>query len=133
MEQNTLGTKIASLRRQKGMTQLELAQQLGVTDKAVSKWERDLACPDIHSLPRLAQILQVTVEELMCEAVAQPVPKEKETLGLKLLVFRAVALGMGIALAVLSLLRQVDVYSGFAMAGVGLTAVTLHLFFDKKE
>ena len=53
----TLGTRIAELRKQHGMTQLELAEKMGVTDKAVSKWERDLSCPDINSLPNLAEIL----------------------------------------------------------------------------
>ena len=72
MEKSTLGAKIAALRKQQGMTQLELAQQLGVTDKAVSKWERDLACPDIHSLPALAQVLQVRVEELIPDQKKQP-------------------------------------------------------------
>ena len=61
----TLGMMIAELRKEKGMTQLELAEKMGVTDKAVSKWERDLSCPDINSLPNLAEILGVTVDELM--------------------------------------------------------------------
>ena len=61
----TLGIMIAELRKQHGMTQLELAEKMGVTDKAVSKWERDLSCPDINSIPNLAQILGVSVEELM--------------------------------------------------------------------
>ena len=61
----TLGTMIAELRKQHGMTQLELAEKMGVTDKAVSKWERDLSCPDINSLPNLAEILGVSVEDLM--------------------------------------------------------------------
>lgn len=39
----TLGARIAELRKEKGMTQLELAQQMGVTDKAVSKWEREVS------------------------------------------------------------------------------------------
>lgn len=39
----TLGARIAQLRKEKGMTQLELAQQMGVTDKAVSKWEREVS------------------------------------------------------------------------------------------
>lgn len=43
MKNETLGTMIASLRKSKGMTQLDLAQQLGVTDKAVSKWEREFS------------------------------------------------------------------------------------------
>ena len=61
----TLGAMIAELRKQHGMTQLELAEKMGVTDKAVSKWERDLSCPDINSIPNLAEILDVSVEELM--------------------------------------------------------------------
>ena len=54
----TLGMMIAELRKQHGMTQLELAEKMGVTDKAVSKWERDLSCPDINSIPRLAEIMK---------------------------------------------------------------------------
>ena len=132
MKNNTLGNRIAAFRRQQGMTQLELAQQLGVTDKAVSKWERDLACPDIHSLPRLAQVLGVTVEELMAGEEKQPEEKHPDHTGLKLLVFRAVALAMGVAVTVLSLLKQLDGNTGFGLMGVGLTALALHLFFDKK-
>ena len=51
MKQQTLGMMITSLRKEQGMTQLELAEKMGVTDKAVSKWERDLSCPDVNSLP----------------------------------------------------------------------------------
>jgi len=133
MEKSTLGAKIAALRKQQGMTQLELAQQLGVTDKAVSKWERDLACPDIHSLPALAQVLQVRVEELIPDQKKQPDQTRQDNTRLKLLVFRSVALAMGIAMVVLSLLGQLDADSGLGMTGVGLAAVSLHLFFDKKE
>ena len=61
----TLGTMIAELRKAEGMTQLELAERMGVTDKAVSKWERDLSCPDINSLPTLAEALGTSVDELM--------------------------------------------------------------------
>lgn len=132
MENNTLGNRIAALRRQQGMTQLELAQQLGVTDKAVSKWERDLACPDIHSLPKLTRLLGVTVEELMPGGEKQPEENRPDHTGLKLLVFRAVALAMGVAVTVLSLLGQLDGKTGFGLMGVGLTALALHLFFDKK-
>ena len=54
MNDRTLGTTIASLRKELGMTQLELAEKMNVTDKAVSKWERDLSIPDVTTLPRLA-------------------------------------------------------------------------------
>lgn len=61
----TLGRLISETRKAKGMTQLELAQKLNVTDKAVSKWERDLSCPDVNFLPQLAEVMGLTLEELM--------------------------------------------------------------------
>ena len=65
MEKKTIGTTIAELRKKNGMTQAELAEKLGITDKAVSKWERDLSCPDIATLPKLCEILGISVDELM--------------------------------------------------------------------
>ena len=65
MKKQTLGMMISTLRKEKGMTQLELAEKMGVTDKAVSKWERDLSFPDISSIPKLAEIFEVSVDELM--------------------------------------------------------------------
>lgn len=65
MKKQSFGTMIATLRKEHGMTQLELAEKMGVTDKAVSKWERDLSFPDVDSLPRLAGIFDVSVDELM--------------------------------------------------------------------
>ena len=66
---DTLGGRIARLRKEKGMTQLELADRMGVTDKAVSKWERDVSCPDIASMPRLAEVLGTTVDELITQCI----------------------------------------------------------------
>ena len=63
MANKTMGEMIAALRREKGMTQKELAERLNITDKAVSKWERDLACPDTQTIPKLAEILGLSVEE----------------------------------------------------------------------
>ena len=61
----TLGTRIAALRREKEWKQDELAEKLGVSPQAVSKWENDQTCPDISILPLLAQILGVSVDELL--------------------------------------------------------------------
>jgi transcriptional regulator with XRE-family HTH domain len=79
MENNTLSNMadfIATLRKEKGLTQKDLADQLGVTDKAVSKWERGLNCPDITLLTDLAGILGVTPNELLKgERAAAPAPE----------------------------------------------------------
>ena len=61
----TLGKRIAFLRKDKELKQDELAEKLGVSPQAVSKWENDQTCPDITLLPELAKILGVTVDELL--------------------------------------------------------------------
>lgn len=65
MEKERMGQFIQELRKEKQMTQKDLALKLNVTDKAVSKWERGLACPDISLLPPLADILGITTSELL--------------------------------------------------------------------
>ena len=61
----TIGKRIALLRKEKGLTQEELATHMGVSPQAVSKWENDQTCPDISALPKLARLLSVTVDELL--------------------------------------------------------------------
>lgn len=122
----TLGMLISEIRKQKGMTQLDLAKAMGVTDKAVSKWERDLSCPDINALPALAEILGVSLDELM------QVKSEKKNGSGKIggfidTVFRGVALAMGIAVAVLSILDAVDAKSAMIMLGIGLACVAVSM------
>ena len=71
---NSLGARIAEKRKEKGIKQEELAECLGVSAQAVSKWENDLSCPDIMTLPALARRLGVTVDELLTgEKAAQAV------------------------------------------------------------
>ena len=65
LDKAAFGSFLAQLRREKGMTQRELAADLYVSDKAVSKWERGLSVPDISLLVPLAEILNVTVAELL--------------------------------------------------------------------
>ena len=62
---STLGKRIAILRRAKELKQDELAEKLGVSPQAVSKWENDQTCPDISLLPLLSKILGVSVDELL--------------------------------------------------------------------
>lgn len=64
MEQ-TIGKRIAACRKKLGLTQDALAEQLGVTAQAVSKWENDQSCPDISMIPRLAKLFSITTDELL--------------------------------------------------------------------
>lgn len=64
MEQ-TLGKRIMQHRKNMGLTQDQLAERLGVTAQAVSKWENDLSCPDITMLPRLAELFDTTTDALL--------------------------------------------------------------------
>ena len=61
----TIGKRIGLLRKEKGLTQEELAQHMGISPQAVSKWENDQTCPDISALPKLARLFGVTVDELL--------------------------------------------------------------------
>ena len=61
----SLGARIARLRKDMGLTQEELAEKLGITAQAISKWENDLSAPDISALPILAGIFGITVDELL--------------------------------------------------------------------
>lgn len=65
MNYETIGKFIQSKRKEKGLTQKELAEKLGVTDKAVSKWERGLGCPDVSILEILAKELDTSILEIL--------------------------------------------------------------------
>ena len=69
MDQIKTGTLIRTLRTQKGLTQKALAEAVGVGDKAVSKWERGLGCPDVSLLPQLSRVLGVGLEALLSGAL----------------------------------------------------------------
>ena len=133
MKKQTLGMMISTLRKEKGMTQLELAEKMGVTDKAVSKWERDLSFPDISSIPKLAEIFEVSVDELM-----QVKTETKENIGKNKVTeivdtaLKGISIAMGIAVAVLSILGELETKSAFIMLGIGLASVSISLLKDKQ-
>lgn len=60
----TLGNKIVELRKEKGMTQEALANKLGVSNQAVSKWEANQSCPDIQLLPQIADLFEISLDNL---------------------------------------------------------------------
>ena len=66
MDTQKIGGQIATLRKQKGLTQNELGERLGVSFQAVSKWERGETLPDITILPDMAKVLETTVDFILC-------------------------------------------------------------------
>lgn len=74
-----LGNNISEKRKAKGMTQEELAANLGVSPQAVSKWENNLSCPDISLLPAIAKIFGMSVDELLGAASATENIGEEKT------------------------------------------------------
>lgn len=132
MKKQTFGTMIATMRKEQGMTQLELAEKMGVTDKAVSKWERDLSFPDVNSIPRLAEIFNVTVDEIMQVKVGT----KEDANGSKVsdilnVALKGVALAMGIAVVVLSLINKIETNEAVSMLGIGLACMAITQFSKK--
>jgi len=119
----TMGEIISERRKAKNMTQADLAAKMNITDKAVSKWERNLSCPDIHSVSTLAEALDISVNELL-NAKSEKPPKSdlKETISVLL---KAIPLAMGVAAVVLSALGKLDTTSGFTLLGLGLACLSV--------
>ena len=122
MKKQTMGQIISELRKKQGMTQLELAEKLAVTDKAVSKWERDLSRPDVASLPKLAQTLDIPVEELLAGAAKNPAGEREHPVDI---VLRALPVAMGVALVVLGVLNALTVQSAAVFAGIGIGCLAI--------
>lgn len=77
MDNGKMGAFISEMRKSQNLTQKELAHKLEVTDKAVSKWERGISCPDVSLLIPLSEALGVSVSELL-NGEKNPVPEEKK-------------------------------------------------------
>ena len=130
MSRKTAGEIISYLRKEKNMTQNDLAEKMNVTDKAVSKWERNLSCPDVNSIPKLAEILGISVEELLNAQTKQENSKADDIINIALI---GVGLAMGICIIVTSILKQIDMNNAFTMLGIGLSCLSIYLLKNKKE
>ena len=134
MKKQTFGMMISSLRKEKGMTQLELAERMGVTDKAVSKWERDLSFPDINSIPKLADIFEVTVDDLMqIKTETKENNSKNKVEDIVDTALKGVGVAMGIAVTVLSILGELPISTAMTMLGIGLASVSISLLKNKGE
>ena len=131
MTNKSMGDIISTLRKEKGMTQKDLADMLNITDKAVSKWERNIAFPDTATIPKIAEIFGVSVEELM-NVKSTSGNRYKEAPYLLNVILKAVPTAMGIAVVVSSLLDELDMKSGFTMLGIGLACVGIYQLKTKE-
>ncbi|MBO5798359.1 MAG: helix-turn-helix transcriptional regulator [Clostridia bacterium] len=77
-EKTMIGERIRARRKQLGLTQAQLAEKLYITNKAVSKWETGEANPDLALLPRLAQVLGMSTDELLGMSKETPMPTKVE-------------------------------------------------------
>ena len=118
-----MGEIIAERRKALSMTQKDLADKMNVTDKAVSKWERNLSIPDVASIPTLADILELSVEELMGSCETKEITSETERI--IDLILKVIPLAMGVALFVCSLLNVLDSSSVCGMTGIALFCLAL--------
>ncbi|MDY2777513.1 MAG: helix-turn-helix transcriptional regulator [Collinsella sp.] len=126
MTKQSFGSTVAALRKEKGMTQLELARKMGVTDKAVSKWERSLSFPDVASLPLLADELGTSVDELLEARGSDQGKAPLDKAGaLVELVLKAVALAMGIGVVALTIMDEVTPQVALRLLGIGLACLAL--------
>ena len=124
---------IASLRKESGLTQSKLAGKMGVTDKAVSKWERDVCCPDVSTIPKLAELFEVSVDDLM------QISKKEATksIFIKLqswfrLMSKCLALAMAVAIFTLGCLNLLEASTGLSLLSLGLIFLSLNQF-DKND
>lgn len=120
----SIGSLISSRRKEKNMTQNDLALKLNVTDKAVSKWERDICFPDVAILPEIAEILDLNLEDLI-------LGRKRTSSNLFDLVLTAVSFAMGTAVFILSVLERLGLSNDsvqsidlLGMCGLGIILIS---------
>ncbi len=121
----SLGSILTELRKQNNMTQADLAEKMCVTDKAVSKWERDISCPNIETIQKLADFFNIPVNELLS---AKSSSKKNNIITL---ILNAVALAMGISVLVLMIMDSIDIKNAVIMLAAGLGALSINLLKSK--
>lgn len=131
METKSIGYVISEQRKAHGWTQKQLADLLGVTDKAVSKWECNKSLPDVALLAQLSEVLEIPVDELLRKGSVSTMNTSKisETVDL---IFKAIAMAMGMAVVVLSILGVTDTSTNCLLLGIGLACTGIILLNSKQ-
>ena len=129
MSNKSIGKTIYNLRKNKGLTQQDLAHNLKISDKTISKWERNLEMPDVKLIPKLAEELDITIEELL----DVDIKNNNKTDDIVNIILICIGIAMGICIIVSSILKQLDVNSAFTMLGIGLTSISFYLLKNKEN
>lgn len=87
MDHKKIGEFIAKLRKEKNMTQSELAEKLGISDRSVSKWERGLNLPDTNIMTELCSILGITINDLFNGEIVEKDNGQKNKFNKKIMIF----------------------------------------------
>ncbi len=139
----TIGNRISRLRKEHGMSQETLAEKIGISPQAVSKWENDQSCPDISLLPQLAKLFDVTVDELLTgnSSEVRMVPKAErkrmEDLTLRVKVLSAdgdkIKVNLPMTLVKIGLEIGVDIAPNYAKGMDALKKLDLRQIIDLVE
>ncbi|HBN28276.1 helix-turn-helix domain-containing protein [Clostridium tyrobutyricum] len=140
MNQIKIGRFIADCRKQKGLTQNQLAEKLGITDKAVSKWENGKSMPDVSLFTSLCDSLGITLNELLAgehipdevlkeksEEVLMGVIKSKRSIGV-IQIIGSILMGVGITLFFIPAIKNLGSATGMGMVGIGLLLLVAGLY-----
>lgn len=135
MANNTIGQFISALRKANGLTQQNVADRLNVSNKAVSRWERDECAPDLSLIPAIAEMFGVTCDELLKgERIANPTaPERKEPKvdrQVKALLNRSLSsfktlIWISLAVAVVGLVCMLGISYGFYRPVIGFAVMML--------
>lgn len=135
MANKSMGQFIAALRKANGMTQQEVADRLNVSNKAVSRWERNECSPDLSLIPALAEMFQVTCDELLKgERILESSPIDKKEIKvekqLKTIVNRALSnfktmIWISLALSLVGLVCMFGISYGFYRPIIGFAVMFL--------
>ena len=137
MNEKNLGNTISKLRKEKNMTQQELAEKLNITDKAVSKWERGLSYPDITSISKLAKILDVDSSYLidLCkkEESKNPYQNKEEKEKLINFILLIIPFSLSIASLVLSFLNKLEIKDAQTFITLSILCISIYLLKNKNN
>lgn len=132
---NTMGQFIAALRKANGMTQQELADRLNVSNKSVSRWECDQCAPDISLIPAIAELFNVTCDELLkgeriaktdnADKKEQKVEQQAKSLILRVKSKFRTQLAISIGLAMVGLVLMFGISYGFFRPVIAFTAMLM--------